>query len=102
VTDALVISGDDGTITVAPSVLLQVVRGAAEAADGARVRRARRGVDVAVSDGCARVSLELAVRYGAVLPDVAEDVQRRVAEALRTMCGVDPQAVDVAIEELEE
>ena len=38
--------------------------------------------------------------YGRVLPDVARDVQERVAAALGTMCGVNVTAVDVTIEEL--
>ena len=46
------------------------------------------------------MQLELAVTYGRVLPDVARDVQERVAAALGTMCGVNVTAVDVAIEEL--
>jgi uncharacterized alkaline shock family protein YloU len=99
--DGHVISESAGTITVAPSVLAHVVRVAAESADGARIRRARRGLDVAVDDGRARVSVELAVRYGAVLPDVAEEVQQRVAEALRSLCGLEAAGVDVTIEELD-
>jgi uncharacterized alkaline shock family protein YloU len=102
VTDAHVIRGEGGTITVAPGVLSQVVVGAAEGVDGARVRRPRRGLDVEVEDGRARVSLELAVRSGLVLPEVAHEVQRRVGDSLRTMCGLEPAAVDVSVEEVEE
>jgi uncharacterized alkaline shock family protein YloU len=54
-----------------------------------------------VEDGRARVTVELAVRYGLVLPDVAHEVQRRVGESLRGMCGLQASAVDVAIEELD-
>jgi uncharacterized alkaline shock family protein YloU len=90
-----------GTITVTPGVLSQVVVGAAESVAGARVRRPRRGLDIDVEDGTARVSLELAVRYGEVLPDVAGEVQRRVRDALGTMCGLDAFAVDVSVEEVD-
>jgi uncharacterized alkaline shock family protein YloU len=90
-----------GTITVSPAVLTQVVVGAAESVDGARVRRPRRGLDLDVEDGRARVSLELAVRYGAVLPDIAGQVQRRVHDSLQEMCGLDTSAVDVCVEELD-
>jgi uncharacterized alkaline shock family protein YloU len=48
-----------------------------------------------------RVGLELTVAYGRVLPEVAHDVQERVAAALGTMCGVNVTAVDVSVEELE-
>jgi uncharacterized alkaline shock family protein YloU len=90
----------DGTITVPAAVLSQIVVRAAEEVDGARVRRPRRGLEVEVEDGQARVSLELAVRLGLVLPEVARGVQAHVGEALRTICGLEPQSVDVSVEEL--
>ena len=95
-----VISEPEGTITVSPAALEQVVQRAAEQADGVKVRRPRRGLDVAVEDGRARVAVELAVRYGSILPDVAEGVQQRIADGLRAMCGLEPGAIDVTIEEL--
>ena len=73
---------------------------AAEAAGGARVRRPRR-LGLEIEDGGARVELELAVGYGRVLPEVARDVQLRVGEALRRMCGLEVRAVDVSVEELD-
>ena len=99
--DAHVIRESGGTITVTPGVLSQVVVGAAESVDGVRVRRPRRGVEVDVEGGRARVALELAVRYGHVLPEAAGEVQRRVHGALRDMCGVDASVVDVSVEELD-
>jgi uncharacterized alkaline shock family protein YloU len=48
-----------------------------------------------------RVELELAVRYGEVLPDVAGEVQRRVDAALRDMVGLETAAIDVSVEELD-
>ena len=65
------------------------------------MRRPRRGLDLQLEDGQARVELELAVRYGVVLPDLARDVQAQVADALATMVDLDVEAVDVSIEELE-
>jgi uncharacterized alkaline shock family protein YloU len=99
--DQHVIQGDGGTITVPAGVLEQVVVRAAEEVDGARVRRPRRALDVTVADGHARVSLELAVRHGLVLPEVAEGVQRRVADVMRAVCGLETAAVDVTVEEVE-
>ena len=89
-----------GTITITPSALAGLVANAAETVDGAQVRRGRR-LDVDVSDGSARVRLELNARYGVTLPELARDVQERVAEALTTMCRVDVTAVDVSVEEVE-
>lgn len=99
--DGHVIREEAGTISVGPAVLAQVVRASAEAVEDARVRRPRRGLAVAVDGDRARVGLELAVRYGAVLPDVAGEVQRRVTEALRSICGLEADAVDVVVEELD-
>ena len=99
--DTHTITDDAGTITVTGGALSQIVLGAVQTVDGARARRPKRGLEIDVDDGSARVSLELAVRYGEVLPDVAEEVQQRVHDMLRTMCGVETTAVDVAVEELD-
>ena len=90
-----------GTVTVPGAVLGQIVARAAERVDGARVRRPRRGLEIQVADGRAHVSLELAVRYGAVLPEVGRSVQTRVRDVLREMCGLETPAVDVSVEELD-
>lgn len=99
--DGHVIHEPGGTITLGAPLLAHVVRRAAEEGDGVRVRRPRRGLEVTVSDGAARVELELAVRYGLVLPEVAGAAQERVAAALRDLCGLDPRRIDVSVEELD-
>jgi uncharacterized alkaline shock family protein YloU len=96
----LEISEPEGKVTVPAATLARIVVRAAELSEGARVRRPRRGVDVEISGDHAAVTLRLAARYGTVLPQVAEEVQRHVAEALAQMCGIEVRAVDVAIEEL--
>lgn len=88
-------------VKVTDGALTQIVVRAAEGVEGARVRRPRRTVEIAIADGHAHVDLEIAVGYGLVLPDVARAVQREVADALARMCGVAVDAVDVAVEELE-
>lgn len=93
--------GDGGTVTITDAALNQIVVQSAETVEGARVRRARRRVEIEIGKTGAHVQLELAVAYGRVLPDVAREVQERVAAALGTMCGVHVDAVDVAIEELD-
>jgi uncharacterized alkaline shock family protein YloU len=95
------VTGETGTVSISAGALSQIVVQAAESVDGARVRRARRHLDVVLGDGRARVDLELAVRLGAIIPDVAREVQERVADALATMCGVAVEAVDVTVEELD-
>jgi uncharacterized alkaline shock family protein YloU len=98
----LELEGDGGSVTVSSAALAQIVVRATEAVDGARVRRQRRGLEIEADPHAARVELELAVRYGRVLPDAAREVQERVADALRTMCGVTSVVVDVSVEELEQ
>ena len=98
--DQLVVREPEGTVCVPAATLARIVVRAAERADGARVRRPRRAVDVEVTGDSAAVTLRLAARYGTVLPQLAEEVQGHVAHALEQMCGVDVRIVDLAIAEL--
>jgi uncharacterized alkaline shock family protein YloU len=92
---------EGGSVTVTEAALAQIVAQAVESVDGARLRRGRRRLVLELETGHARAELELTVAYGRALPDVAREVQERVGEVLREMCGVVVDAVDVAIEELE-
>jgi uncharacterized alkaline shock family protein YloU len=96
-----VVRNANGAITVTDAVLASIVVQSAESVEGARVRRARRKVDIELDGKHARVELELAVAYGKVLPALAHDVQLRITDALTQMCGLDVSAVDVTVEELE-
>jgi uncharacterized alkaline shock family protein YloU len=96
------ITGPGGTITITHAALTQIVVRAAERADGARVRRPRRGLEIELENGHARVELELAARFGLALPDLAREVQQRVSGALEGMCGLAVDAVDLSVEELED
>jgi uncharacterized alkaline shock family protein YloU len=98
---SLVLEEPGGTITVTAPVLATLVTQAAEEVDGARVRRGRRRLEIEISREGARVRLELAARYGVVLPELARRVQERVAEALTTMCKVQVDAIEVSVEEVE-
>ncbi len=91
-----------GTITVSPGALTQIVVQSAELVSGARVRKPKRGLELELVDGRARVARELVARLGAVLPDLSREVQERVASALEVMCGVVVDAVNVSVEELED
>lgn len=92
--------GPHGPVRIEGDALSALVITAAELVEGARVRRPRRGLDVSVANGVAKVDLELAVRYGSVLPSVARGVQTSVATALLAAAGL-TAAVDVSIEELD-
>ena len=99
--DAHVVKSAHGEVRIEGDALAGLVLAAVALVDGARARRPRRGLEIDVSDGTVRVELELAARYGAVLPELARAVQDRVAEALRTSAGLHVERVDVAIEELD-
>src|SRR5690349_235429 len=100
--DELVLTEREGTISVPAATLSQIVARAAERVAGATVRRPRRNIDVEVAGSSATVSLRLIARYGVVLPELAESVQREVATALDQMCGLEARTVDVSVEELAE
>lgn len=100
--DELVLTEREGTISVPAATLSQIVANAVGRVEGARVRRPRRSVEVDVTGSSATVSLRLIATYGDVLPELGEGVQREVATALAQMCGLEAQTVDVAIEELAE
>jgi uncharacterized alkaline shock family protein YloU len=99
--DGHVVSGPLGRIELPGATLASLVVQAAERVEGARVRRPRRGLDVELEDGRARVELELAAAWGSVLPDLARAVQSSVADALRETAGLEVAAVDVSIDELD-
>lgn len=99
--DEHTIRGPHGSIRIEGDALSALVVTAAELVEGARVRRPRRGLDVSVTDGTAQIELELAARYGTVLPSVAREVQTNVAAALLTSAGLAAK-VDVSIEELDQ
>ena len=98
--DGHTIRGPHGPIRIEGDALSALVISAAELVDGARVHRPRRGLDVSVTGGTAKVELELSARYGTVLPSVAREVQTSVAAALLDSAGL-AATVDVSIEELD-
>ena len=99
--DAHVIRGPQGEVRIEGDALAGLVLAAAELVDGARARRPRRGLDITVVDGTVTVELELAARYGSVLPELARAVQQRVTDVLRSSAGLTVERVDVSIEELD-
>ena len=95
-----VLAQEGGAVSISDATLAQIVVQAAESVEGAQVRRPKRGLEIAVEEGRARVELELAVPYGSVIPELGRSVQERVGGALRDMCGLTVAAVDVSVEEL--
>ena len=99
-TEPLVLSEKAGTITVAAVALDRVVVHAAESVEGARVRRPKRSVDVAHEAGLASVSFELVIEQGVLVPELAQAVQERVANAVAATTGLEVERVDVTVAEI--
>jgi uncharacterized alkaline shock family protein YloU len=59
-----------------------------------------RGVRVDGSDGSTRVELHLALAWGASVPEVGAEVERRVGEYLARMADVDSVDVHVIVDEV--
>jgi uncharacterized alkaline shock family protein YloU len=72
------------------------VRGLSESSIPGR----RGGVRVSGEDAGVKVELHLAVEWGASIPSIGQDVQRRVREYLLRMADVEPASVDVVVEEI--
>ena len=99
-TEPLVFSGPEGSITLTAAAVTELVANAARSVDGIRVRRPRRAVEVRHAEGRAWVSLELGASPGAALPGLARALQERVGEALAQVTGLEVERVDVEIAEI--
>ena len=84
-------------VTISAAAFRQLVARAVTEVEGARLRKPRRNIELAEG----RIELALIAPFGAVLPELARDVQRSVADAVETMCGLAVSGVDVTIEELD-
>jgi uncharacterized alkaline shock family protein YloU len=91
--------------TISSDILARYAADAAREVEGVRgvVERAlhrHKGVRILGENGRIRVELHLAVDWGASIPDVGRGVQQRVAAYLERMANVEPEAVDVVVEEI--
>ncbi len=91
--------------TISSDILASYAADAAREVDGVRglvegTLHRHKGVRVLGEDGGVRIELHLAVEWGASIPDVAREVQRRVAAYLARMANVEPEAVDVVVDEI--
>lgn len=62
----------------------------------------RPAVRVNRDDGAVRIEVHLVVDWGASIPDVGTDVQRRVRDYLHRMADLDVEVVDVVVDEIGE
>ena len=113
---AVGVATDSDTMSLAPGVMETIVRIAVSDVDGvvgvcSPATQAPRkllapkpvapGVDITMGDNNkASVALHLSVQYGQVLPDVAAQVRKAVAEALQAQVGVGVNSIDVYIDNI--
>jgi uncharacterized alkaline shock family protein YloU len=86
--------------TISSDILASYAADAAREVDGVRGLRRHKGVRILEEDGGVRVELHLEVEWGASIPEIGREVQRRVAKYLGRMAKVEPAAVDVIVDEI--
>ena len=91
-----------GRATIAPEILESYAADAAREVEGVRglvdsPPPRHVGVRVLEDGGRLRVELHVAVDWGASIPEVGREVQRRVGAYLQQMANVEPDAVDVIV-----
>jgi len=85
----------EGHSVISPEVLARYAADAAADVPGVQTKQ-RRPARVNGAD----VEVHVVVEYGAHIPDVASEVQRRVIEYLGRMADVRPTAVDVVVDDV--
>jgi uncharacterized alkaline shock family protein YloU len=91
--------------TISSDILASYAADAAREVDGVRglvesALHRHKGVRIVDDEGGVRVELHLAVEWGASIPTVGREVQQRVAAYLARMAKVDPEVVDVIVDEI--
>jgi uncharacterized alkaline shock family protein YloU len=91
--------------TISSDILASYAADAAREVDGVRglvesALHRHKGVRIVDDDGRLRVELHLAVEWGVSIPEVGREVQQRVAAYLERMAKIDPEAVDVIVDEI--
>lgn len=86
----------EGHSVISPEVLARYAADAAAEVPGVHTKH-RRGARVHGSD----VEVHLVVDFGANIPDVASQVQRRVIDYLAQMADVRPSSVDVVVDDVQ-
>jgi uncharacterized alkaline shock family protein YloU len=94
-----------GRATIAPEILESYAADAAREVEGVHglmdsTLPRHKGVRVVDDAGRVRVELHVAVEWGASIPEVGREVQRRVGAYLQQMANVEPDAVDVIVDEI--
>ncbi len=85
---SIALEGVQGVVPVSPPLQL------GEFFNGKRLK----GINVSRDGSNVTVDLSVNVDYGRVIPDVAKEVQRTVAENIEVMTGLSVQSVNVTVQ----
>lgn len=97
----------DGRASISGDILARYAGDAAREVPGVRglveshLPR-HRGVRVLDDDGAVRIEVHLAVEWGASIPELGRRVQEHVRDYLGRMADVEPDAIDVVVDEVGE
>jgi uncharacterized alkaline shock family protein YloU len=96
----------EGHSVISPDILASYAADAAREVSGVRglvesSLHRHRGVRIVEDDGAVGVELHLAVEWGADVPALGAEVQRRVTAYLGRMADVTPASVDVVVAEID-
>jgi uncharacterized alkaline shock family protein YloU len=96
----------EGRASISSDILARYAADAARDVDGvsalveSHIPR-HRGVRVLGEDGGpVRIEVHVEAEWGASLPEVGREVQRRVRDYLRRMADVEPESVDVVVDDV--
>jgi uncharacterized alkaline shock family protein YloU len=95
----------DGRASISSDILARYAADAAREVEGvhglveSHLHR-HRGVRVLGEDGAVRIEVHVEAEWGASLPEVGREVQRRICAYLERMADVEPEAVDVVVDEV--
>jgi uncharacterized alkaline shock family protein YloU len=85
----------EGHSVISPEVLARYAADAAAEVPGVHTKQ-RRGARVSGND----IEVHVVIDYGANIPDVALEVQRRVIDYLAQMADVRPAVVNVVVDDV--
>jgi uncharacterized alkaline shock family protein YloU len=94
-----------GRASISHEILASYAADAAGEVDGVRGLVAshlprHRGVRLSEEEGGLRLELHVEVDWGASIPDVGKELQRRVRDYLGRMADIELAAVDVVVDEI--
>jgi len=62
------------------------------------MKSSKRGVKVDIAEDTVNISISIVVNYGVRIPDVAQNIRKKVIEAVETMTGLTVSAVNIFVQ----